>query len=72
MRKIKLFIVVLFMFMLIPSVYAASTVEEVSNIKIPPLLSEKKFFYINNMKNYTITINDNKHIIIHMKYIGIK
>ena len=61
MKKIIFFVVVLFMFMLIPSVYAASTVEEVSNIKIPPLLSEKKFFYINNMKDYTITINDNNN-----------
>ena len=45
--------------MLIPKAYAASTVEEISNINIPPLLSEKKYVYINNMDNYTIKINDN-------------
>ena len=45
--------------MLIPKAYAANTVEEISNINIPPLLSEKKYVYINNMDNYTIKINDN-------------
>ena len=59
MKKIILFIVITLTLMLIPKAYAASTVEEISNINIPPLLSEKKYVYINNMDNYTIKINDN-------------
>lgn len=58
MKKIRLLIFILFMFMLIPSVYAENTVEEVDNILITPPLSGKKYVYINNMENYEITIND--------------
>ena len=43
MKKIILFIVITLTLMLIPKAYAASTVEEISNINIPPLLSEKKY-----------------------------
>ena len=56
MKKLILFIVITLTLMLIPKAYAASTVEEISNINIPPLLSEKKYVYINNMDNYTIKI----------------
>ena len=59
MKKTKILILILFMIMLVPNVYAASTVKEVADIKKTPLLSGKKYVYINNMKDYTITINDN-------------
>ena len=48
MKKTKILILILFMIMLVPNVYAASTVEEVADIKKTPLLSGKKYVYINN------------------------
>ncbi len=75
MKKISILIIMILTLALIPKTYAASTVEEISNINIPPLLSGKKYVYINNMDNYTITINDhanfevldkgNSYIVIH-------
>ena len=44
MKKIILFIVITLTLMLIPKAYAASTLEEISNINIPPLLSEKNMY----------------------------
>ena len=41
MKKINLLFLAIFMFMLVPSVYAANTVDRISNIKIPPLLTGK-------------------------------
>ena len=58
MKKINLLFLAIFMFMLVPSVYAANTVDRISNIKIPPLLTGKKYVYINNMKDYSVKIND--------------
>ena len=58
MKRVKLFIIMILTIVFIPNVYAANTVDRISNIKIPPLLEGKKYVYINNMKDYSIKIND--------------
>ena len=65
MKKTIILILTLFMVMVVPNVYAASTVKEVSDINITPLLSGKKYVYINNMKDYTITIHDNNNFRVY-------
>ncbi len=58
MKKIKLFMFILALFISMPYVYAESIVESVSDINNVPVLSGRKTIYITDTKDFKININD--------------
>lgn len=66
-KKIKYILIIFILFM--PTIALATSVAKVSDINKTPALETKKHFYITDMSNYKITINDTKNFkIINDKY----
>ena len=66
-KKFKYMLLIFILFM--PTMALAVTVTKISDINNPPALGGKKHFYITDMSNYEITINDtNNFVIIDDKY----